>query len=124
MLVAVPLEATEQTTERSVKLIGVDLLVRLSDILEDLADVLGNLCGLAHIDFGSLKLGCGIVERQTVETAADLALLEGCENDPALALLASATRAAKTVDVGFAVARKTDLDDMADIGKIHSSSLC
>lgn len=57
MLVAVPLEATEEAAERSVELVRVDLLVCLGDVLEDLANVLGNLGRLAHIDIGSLKLG-------------------------------------------------------------------
>lgn len=121
LLVAIPLEAAEQTAESSVELVRVDLLVSLSNVLEDRADVLGNLGGLAHVDLGSLKLGCSVDERQAAEAAADLALLERCEDNPALALFACASSAAETMNVGLAVAGETDLDDVADIGEIHAS---
>jgi hypothetical protein len=121
LLIAVPLEATKQTTERSIKLVGVDLLVCLSNVLEDLANVLGNLGGLAHIEFGSFKLACGILERETTETTADLALLKRRENNPTLTLLASATSATETVDVGLTVTGETDLDDVGDIREVHAT---
>lgn len=122
VLVAVPLEATEEAAERSVELVRVDLLVCLGGVLEDLANVLGNLGGLAHIDSGSLKLGCGIAEGQAAETAADLVLLKGRDDQPALALLASTTGTAETVDVGLAVTGETDLDYVGDVGKVHTAS--
>ena len=122
VLVAVPLEATEEAAERSVELVRVDLLVCLGGVLEDLANVLGNLGGLAHIDSGSLKLGCGIAEGQATETAADLVPLKGCDIQPALALLAGTTGTAETVDVGLAVTGETDLDYVGDVGKVHTAS--
>lgn len=124
LLVAVPLEAAEKTTEGGVELIGVDLLVGLGDILENLADVLGDLSGFGHVDFGGLEVSGGVVEGQIAEAAADLALLEGSDNQPALALLAGTAGAAKTMNVGFAIAGETDLDDVGDVGKVHSSACC
>ena len=122
VLVAVPLEATEEATERSVELVRVDLLVCLGDVLENLANVLGNLGRLAHINDSSLKLGCGIAEGQTAKAAADLILLKGCDKQPALALLAGTTGTAETVDVGLTVTWETDLDHVGDVGKIHTAS--
>jgi hypothetical protein len=122
VLVAVPLEAAEEAAEGSVKLVGVDLLVCLGDFLEDLANVLRNLGGLTHIDIGGLKLGCGIAEGQAAKTAADLVPLKGCDDQPALALLAGTTGTAETVDVGLAVTGKTNLDHVGDVGKVHTAS--
>jgi hypothetical protein len=121
LLVAVPLVATEETAECSVELVRVDLLVRLGGVLEDLANLFRNLGGLAHVDFGSLEVSSCVDKRQAAETAADLALLKGCQDDPALTLLASTTSAAKTVNVGFTVAGKTNLDYVRNIGEVHSS---
>ena len=122
VLVAVPLEATEEAAERSVELVRVDLLVCLGGVLEDLANVLGNLGGLAHIDSGSLKFGCGIAEGQAAEAAADLVSLKGCDDQPALALFAGTTGTAETVDVGLTVTGETDLDYVGDVGKVHTAS--
>jgi hypothetical protein len=122
VLVAVPLEAAEEAAERSVELVRVDLLMCLGGVLEDLANVLGNLGGLAHIDSGSLKLGCGVAEGQAAETAADLVPLKGRNDQPALALLAGTTCTAETMDVGLAVTGETDLDHVGDVGEIHTAS--
>ena len=121
MLVAVPLEATEQTAESGIELVRVNLLVCLGGILENLADVLGNLSGLAHVDSSSLELVCCVIEGQTTEAATNLALLEGCQDDPALTLLTGTACATKTVDVGLAVTGKTDLNDVGDVREIHTT---
>jgi hypothetical protein len=60
-------------------------------------------------------------EWQVAETTADFSLLKGCEEDPALALLAGTTGTSETMDIGFAVTGKTDLDDVSDVGEVHSS---
>jgi hypothetical protein len=95
--------------------------VCLDAVLEDLTDVLGDLGGLAHVDLRGLELGCVVLERQASEATRDFLLLEGCDDQPALALLASTTSTAETVDVRLAVARETDLDDVGDVGKVHST---
>ena len=53
-----------------------------------------------------------------MEAFAHLPAVERAKHDDAFALLAGTPRAAQTMDVGFAVAREADLDDMSDIGEV------
>jgi hypothetical protein len=95
--------------------------VCLNAVLKDLADILGDLGGLAHIDLRSLELVCGVLEGHAAELARNFLLVEGRDDQPALAFLAGATGAADAVDVGLAVAGKTNLDYVGDVGEVHSA---
>ena len=120
MLIAVPLERAEDTTESRVELVRVDLLVCLYAGSEDLANVLGHLSGLRHVDRCTLQI-LGFGEGQTLETASIFLHLKRCEQDPALAFLAGTTGTSNTMDISVAIAGKTNLDHVSDIWKIHST---
>jgi hypothetical protein len=68
-----------------------------------------------------LDFASSVNERQVAKATADFSLLIGCEEDPALSLLAGTTGTSETMDVGFTVAGKTNLDNVSDIGEVHSS---
>jgi hypothetical protein len=63
LLVAVPLERAEQATERRVELVGIHLLVRLDAVGQDLADVLRDLGGLAHVYGCAFEVARGVGKR-------------------------------------------------------------
>jgi hypothetical protein len=48
-------------------------------------------------------------------------LFEGSEQEPALSFLAGTASAAEAVDVGVALTRKTDLNNMRNFGKVHTA---
>jgi hypothetical protein len=120
-LISKPLVASEKTTECSVKLVGIDLLVCIDNISQDFANLLRHFSGLAHIYGCGFKVGSGISERQASKSLPKLGSLEGCNKYPALTFLASTTRATEAMDVSVAITRKANLDNMSDIGKIHST---
>ena len=121
MLVAEPLVRAEQATERCVELVRVDLLVCLNAVGQDLSDGLGDLCGLRHVYGRTLEIAGGIGKGQVPKTSADLGAFVRRKEDPTLALLACTASTTKTMNVGFAIAWETDLDDVRHIGEIHSS---
>jgi hypothetical protein len=86
--------------------------------------VFWDLGGLRHIDGCTLEFICCLYERQIPETTGHFTFLKGCEENPAFALLACTGGTSETMDVGFALAGKTDLDDVRDIGEIHSTEGC
>jgi hypothetical protein len=49
LLVGVPLEGTEESAERSLELIGIELLMDVLDLLDDCGNVLGQLCRVGKI---------------------------------------------------------------------------
>lgn len=121
VLIAVPLEAAEDSTEGVLKDIRVDFLVSVDGFLEDLGHVLGHLSLVGEIDPGRLERFV-FVDGELVETLAELILVEGGKDEVALALLAGTTGTADTVDVRVAIPGKANLDDVAHVGEVHTAS--
>ena len=99
MLVAIPLVASKQAAEGSIKLVWVDLLVRFNALLQYCVDVLWDLGDLAHVKSGNFEFTSSISERQITETAVDFLFLKRSEEQPSLTLLSGTTSTAKSMDV-------------------------
>jgi len=81
-----------------------------------------NFSGLGHVDRGAIEFVCGVDKGQVAKTTMQLVILERGEDNPALAFLAGTAGTAKTMNICVAFAGKSDLDDVGDIGEVHSSS--
>ena len=121
MLISVPLERPKETAECSVELIGVDLLVRLDAVRKNLSNILRYFGSLAHVHGCAFQFACRVYKGQIRKTAAEFLLFKGCENQPALTFLSSTTGAAKAMDVRVALAGETDLNNVRDVGEVHTS---
>ena len=121
MLVAIPLVASKQAAEGSIKLVWVDLLVRFNALLQYCVDVLWDLGDLAHVKSGNFEFTSSIGERQITETAADFVLLKRSKEQPSLTLLSGTTSTTKTMDVRVTLTGKTNLDDVRDLWEIHTT---
>ena len=97
-----------------------NLAQRLLAHTQNLPNLWFHLGFLREIEFRDLK-PCVTLEGKRAETVPRLLFFELVDDEPALALFARATGSADAVDVLFFARRQTHLDDVRDVGEIHTA---
>ncbi len=83
-------------------------------------NILWKLRILGHVNRSDLQ-GFVLVKWQIVQSIVSFSSFKIRQDQPAFSCFVSATRSTKSVNIGITILRETDLDDMADVGKIHAA---